>query len=67
MTLKTSLALLILLTPVAPALAQVPPPSPGGILSNPDAPRPSPPANPTGAPPLPTIMPSTILTPGSGR
>ena len=64
---KISLAILILLALGVPAMAQTPPPAPGGILNNPDAPRPRQPANPSGMPPLPTIMPSTILIPGSGR
>ena len=67
MTIKISLAILILLGQAVPASAQTPPPQPGGVLNNPDAPRPTPPSNPSGVPPLPTIIPSTILTPGSGR
>lgn len=66
MAIKTSLAILVLLALTLPALAQNQP-MPGGVLTNPDAPRLPPPTNPTGVPPLPTIIPSTILTPGSGH
>ena len=68
MTSKIFPVILILLAPAVSAFAQTPPPPPPGqILSNPEAPRPAPPANPSGVPPLPTFVPSTILTPGSGR
>ncbi|HUO01206.1 MAG TPA: hypothetical protein VMU31_00390 [Rhizomicrobium sp.] len=64
---KISLAAQILLALAAPAAAQTTPAAPGGILNNPEAPRPPPPANPSGLPPLPAIIPSTILTPGGGH
>ena len=67
MTVKAPLALLILLELAMPARAQTPPPQPGGVLNIPDAPHLPPPTNPAGQPPLPTIIPSTILTPGSGH
>ncbi|HEV7960067.1 MAG TPA: hypothetical protein VGP01_03480 [Rhizomicrobium sp.] len=67
MAVKTPLTLLVLLGLAVPAGAQTPPPAPGGVLNNPDAPPPPQPVNPTGQPPLPTIIPSTILTPGSGH
>jgi hypothetical protein len=67
MAIKTSLAILVLVALAVPAAAQIQPPAPGGVLNNPDAPRPPQPTNPSGVPPLPTIIPSTILTPGSGH
>lgn len=67
MIVRLSLAILALLAPAMPATGQVPPPQPGAVLTNPEAPRPPPPPNPSGVPPLPTIIPSTILTPGSGH
>lgn len=67
MAIKLSLAILLLLMLAVPAMAQTEPPAPGGVLNNPDAPRPRQPTNPSGVPPLPTIIPSPILTPGSGR
>jgi hypothetical protein len=67
MAVRLSLAILVLLVLVVPALAQTPPPSPGGALANPEAPRPTQPVNPSGVPPLPTIIPPSILMPGSGR
>ena len=67
MAIKLSLAILVLLALVVPALAQTPPPAPGGVLGNPEAPRPTQPTNPSGLPPLPTIIPPSILMPGSGR
>ena len=67
MAVKLSLAILILMVLAGPAMAQTQPPAPGGILNNPDAPKPPQPTNPSGVPPLPTIMPSTVLTPGSGH
>lgn len=67
MTVKAPLALLALLAFVPPARAQIPPPQPGGVLTNPEAPKAPPPVNPSGVPPLPAIIPSTILTPGSGH
>jgi hypothetical protein len=67
MAVKISQAILILFALAAPAVAQTPPPQPGGVLANPDAPSLPPPTNPSGVPPLPTIIPSTILTPGSGH
>jgi len=67
MAVRMILGILVLLALVGPAVAQTPPPQPGSVLTNPDAPHPPPPSNPSGVPPLPTVMPSTILTPGSGR
>jgi len=68
MAVKLSLAILVLLVSVVPALAQTPPPPPPGtVLTNPDTPRPRQPVNPSGVPPLPTIIPPSILMPGSGR
>ena len=66
MAVKLSLAILVLLALVVPALAQTPPP-PGSVLTSPDTPRPAQPVNPSGTPPLPTIIPPSILMPGSGR
>ncbi|MGH6828302.1 MAG: hypothetical protein ACREFW_05280 [Rhizomicrobium sp.] len=57
----------LMLAFTGPLRAQTPPPQPGSILTNPEAGRPKPPSNPSGVPPLPTIIPSTILTPGSGH
>jgi len=65
--MKALLGIPVLLALSVSAMAQTPPPPPGGVLNNPDAPPPPQPTNPSGAPPLPTIMPSTILTPGSGH
>ena len=65
MAVRALVASFVLLTLIPPAVAQTPPPSPGGVLNNPEAPRPPPPANPSGVPPL--ILPFTILTPGSGH
>lgn len=67
MRVKAPLASLVLLASTLPSLAQTPPPQPASVLTNPEAPRTPPPANPSGMPPLPTIIPSTILTPGSGH
>jgi hypothetical protein len=67
MSVKAPLALLALLAPAFSAAAQTPPPQPGSVLTNPEAPKTPPPSNPSGVPPLPTIIPSTILTPGSGH
>lgn len=67
MRLRALFALPVFLVFALPAGAQTPPPQPGDVLNNPDAPRLPPPTNPTGQPPLPTIIPSTILIPGSGH
>ncbi|HKD47430.1 MAG TPA: hypothetical protein VKB67_07070 [Rhizomicrobium sp.] len=67
MATKILLASFAFLAAALPAKAQTAPPVPGSILNNPDAPRLPPPANPNGMPPLPTIIPSTILIPGSGH
>jgi hypothetical protein len=67
MAVRLSLVIFVLLVLVVPALAQTPPPAAGGVLTNPEAPRPAQPANPSGVPPLPTILPPSILMPGSGR
>ena len=64
---KRSLTIIAWLALMAPASAQTPPPSPGSVLANPEAPRPIQPVNPSGAPPLPSIIPPSILMPGSGR
>jgi hypothetical protein len=69
MAVKISPAILILILSAlaAPGVAQTPPPLPGGVCANLDAPRPPPPANPSGMPPLPTIIPPAILTLDGGH